>query len=112
MAGAFYQNQASYEGAIQSLWVDVADQSKVDYLDAFHCDASGGVYTCYNYQPNWTDLGESDGYPRFGRLDPVRAGYIKASLEVEATFWEQTLYNSASGLLSAAVAISVITFSL
>ena len=112
MAGAFYQNQSSYEGAIGSLKVDVADPTKIDYLDAFHCEASGGVYECYSYQPNWTDLGESDGYPRFGRLDPVRAGYIKASLEVEATFWEQTLYNSASGLMSAAIAISVITLSL
>ena len=111
MEAAFYSNQSSYEAAIESLKIDIADANYVDYLDVFHCEASGGVYTCYNYQPNWTDLGESDSYPRFGRLDPVKAAFIESTLEVEATFWDQTLYNSASGLMSAAIAILVITIS-
>ena len=72
IAGAFDQTQASYASAVQPLKIDISNANYVDYLDAFHCEAAGGgPFLCYNYQPNWTDLGESDGYPRFGRGDPV-----------------------------------------
>ena len=72
IASAFSADQASYASAIQPLKIDVSPGSNyLDYLDAFHCGATGGPFVCYNYQPTWTDLGESDGYPRFGRGDPV-----------------------------------------
>ena len=77
----------------------------IDYLDYFHCGTkSAGVFTCYHFQPNWTDLGETDGYPRFGRLDPVKAGYIDSSLVNEAVFYDQTLWNGAISLFSTAIA--------
>ena len=102
------------EPAIQSSKIDLqANTDYVDYLDAFHCEADSisGVFICYNYQPDYTDIGESDGYPRFSKDDPVLAAFID-STQSEANFWPQTLFNSASGLLSAAIAISVITFML
>ena len=77
------------EPAIQQSKIDLQANSKyVDYLDAFHCEADSisGVFICYNYQPDYTDIGESDGYPRFSKDDPVLAAFID-STQSEANFW-------------------------
>ena len=69
------------------------------------------VFTCYAYQPNWSDLGETNGYPRFGRLDPTKAGYINVPLISKAPFYDIRLYNGATGLAAAfAIAISFLAF--
>ena len=58
-----------------------------------------------------TNLGETNGYPRFGRLDPTKAGYINAPLRNKAPFYDIRLYNGATSLTAAfAIAISFLAF--
>ena len=111
MNDAFSLNQGDYQEAITAFKMDPLDLTNVDYFNYFHCGTKGAaganVFTCHNFQPNWTDLGETNGYPRFGRLDPVVAGYINAGLLTAAPFYEIRLWNGAASLTSAAFAIGI-----
>merc|ERR1712060_604805 len=94
--------------SIPGFKVDTTDANNVDYLQYFHCNAKvNDKSTCYNFQPNWTELGETDGWPRFGRLDPVTAVYVDATSNLEADFFDIRLWNGAISIASAAVVIAI-----
>ena len=102
-----------YQESVAAFRIDPADPVNVEYLNYFSCGtkSAANVFTCHNYQPNWTDLGETNGYPRFGRLDPVKAGYINAGSLIKAPFYDIRLFNGASSLAAAfALAISFLAF--
>ena len=105
---AFGSIGTDYETSAAAFKVDIADPANVEYLDFFKCGSKvNGVFTCHHFQPNWTEQGESDAYPRFGRLDPVKAGFIDATSSTAAPFFDQTLWNGARALTSTAIAIAI-----
>ena len=112
VANGFSGNQSSYATAISSFKISQSGDN-IKYLDYFWCSKSSDKFTCHNYQPNWSDLGETDKYPRFGRLDPVLVAHIDASDSDEADFYEQTLYLGSINLVATAIttiALSLLTF--
>ena len=97
MLDTFKTSQADYQAAIADKKMTVSP-SMLDYLDVFHCeDIGSGLFECYAYQPDWHGDKASDGYPRLGRGDAVRAATIWGSMTEEGK-WDYFGLESATSL--------------
>ena len=110
LLGSFTQTQNSYlQGFNGKVIALVQPRTKMDYMDAYHCDGSANVFTCTAYQPDWENGQETDGYPRFG-IDSqgITAGVIDTA-STSPIAWPILQLKNAVTLAAAGIAATLIT---